>query len=86
MFFPAMGAFGSPAVATPKPQTGPHACLRKGDARAWCPREPDKTDFLFQDADYAAEHYDRRTCRMASNVPAACEKCVDAMRAAREHR
>lgn len=56
----------------------------KGDARAWCSREPLALEYLFADADYAAEHYDRRARVFPKSVPAACEKCCDALKVERE--
>lgn len=87
MYAYTFGPYAS-APLPPKPQSGPHACLRRssgGIHRAWCSREPLALEYVFQDADYAAEHYDRRSnALLHRGVPAACEKCVDAMRAERE--
>jgi hypothetical protein len=60
--------------------TPPFACVRSrsGSGRTICGRSPDSDEFLFEDADRAAEHYaDSKTIRL-------CSECLSMYAAVRK--
>jgi hypothetical protein len=64
----------------PKIPLGPiHACIAAAPTRhgvSKCGRTIDR-EFVFTDADYAAEHYDRAVRKIPPGALAACPRCIE---------
>lgn len=63
------------------------ACIRRRDLEAYCSREVSPRDYLFQNPDYAVDHYDPRD-KKHQHAPKqslfACTACIDKVKVIRE--